>query len=157
MDGTDPSNKKLDTLKTRAEDRIQKAHVAAVGGTQQGILPLLVKSVFKQTLARLKVPVAQSYGEADREVAALAKDWQCPVLSADSDFFIFERGAGLLPLRHFRWEEVQQNGSGSYIPCKVYYSSRYRYRGTGGTIENIQISLRGKRPCWWAEPPELSC
>ncbi|KAM3614622.1 uncharacterized protein V6R79_017051 [Siganus canaliculatus] len=76
-----------------------------------------------QTLVRLGVPVAMCFGEADREVAALAREWHSPVLSNDSDFYIFELPGGLLPLTHFRWREVAVRGARSSIPCKKYRSS----------------------------------
>uniref|UniRef100_A0A3Q1J0L0 XPG N-terminal domain-containing protein n=1 Tax=Anabas testudineus TaxID=64144 RepID=A0A3Q1J0L0_ANATE len=121
----DYKDKKLETATERAEDRIRKAHQAAVGGMKQHILPLLAKLVFKQTLVRLEVPVAQCYSEADQEIAALAREWQCPVLSNDSDFYIFELPAGLLPISYFRWEEVERSGSQRYIPCLSYSTSSF--------------------------------
>lgn len=36
--------------------------------------------------------------EADTEIASLAAAWNCPVLSRDSDFFIFDVKAGYVPL-----------------------------------------------------------
>uniref|UniRef100_A0A8P4GKB9 Asteroid homolog 1 n=1 Tax=Dicentrarchus labrax TaxID=13489 RepID=A0A8P4GKB9_DICLA len=123
--GADYTGKKLETLTLRAKGRIARAHQAAVGDTKEDILPQLVKLTFKQTLARLEVPVAQCYGEADQEIAALAKEWQCPVLSNDSDFYIFDLPAGLLPISYFQWEAVVQSGSQSYIPCKNYNASSF--------------------------------
>lgn len=123
--GSDVTNKKLETVTLRAEDRIRRAHLAAVEGTQQRILPQLVKLVFRQTLARLEVPVAQCYEEADQEIAALANEWHCPVLSNDSDFYIFDLTEGLLPLSHFQWKAVKQSGLQSYIPCKSYTTSSF--------------------------------
>ena len=41
------------------------------------------------------------YSEADRDIASLAKDWACPVLSDDSDFFIFDVKGGFIPLSSF--------------------------------------------------------
>ncbi|XP_026172721.1 LOW QUALITY PROTEIN: single-strand DNA endonuclease ASTE1 [Mastacembelus armatus] len=123
--GSDYTDKKVQTLTLRAEQLIKKAHQAAAEGTKKHILPLLAKMVFKQTLVRLGVPVAQCYSEADQEIAALAIKWQCPVLSNDSDFYIFELPAGLLPISHFRWKDVKQNGSQRYIPCKSYNTSSF--------------------------------
>ncbi|XP_040899848.1 protein asteroid homolog 1 [Toxotes jaculatrix] len=123
--GSDYNDKKLETQTLRAEDRIKRVHQAAVSGRMEHILPQLAKLVFKQTLARLGVPVAQCYGEADQQIAALACEWQCPVLSKDSDFYIFSLPGGLLPLSHFRWEAVEQSGSRSYIPCKMYNTSSF--------------------------------
>ncbi|XP_051812476.1 protein asteroid homolog 1-like [Acanthochromis polyacanthus] len=122
--GSDLTDKKLETVTKRAEDRIKKAHQAAVEGGKKDILPPLIWRVFKQTLARLEVPVAQCFGEADQEIAALASEWNCPVLSGDSDFYIFDLPAGLLPFCYFQWEDEEQDGSQS-ISCKTYHISRF--------------------------------
>ncbi|KAM3873540.1 single-strand DNA endonuclease ASTE1-like [Diretmus argenteus] len=118
--GSDPTDKKLETLKKRAKDRILKAH-NMVMGKQKKVLPPLGKLVFIQTLARLKVPMAQCFGEADIHIASLASEWGCPVLSNDSDFYIFDLPGGLLPISHFQWEVVVQEG----IPCKHYTTSSF--------------------------------
>ncbi|XP_070691475.1 single-strand DNA endonuclease ASTE1-like [Pempheris klunzingeri] len=123
--GSDPSDRKLQTVTQRAEGRIMTAHLAAVRGGQEYILPQMASLMFRQTLARLEVPMAQCYGEADHEIAALACEWRCPVLSDDSDFYIFDLPAGLLPIAHFQWEAVERSGSNSYIPCKSYRTSSF--------------------------------
>ncbi|KAK7886424.1 hypothetical protein WMY93_026045 [Mugilogobius chulae] len=106
--------------------RLQKAHDAAVTGEAKGVLPTLIWEVFRQTLDGLEeVHLARSYTEADRQAAALAHEWNCPVLSNDSDFFIFPVKGGLMLTAHFRWKEVKQNGAQKYIPCKRYFSSRF--------------------------------
>lgn len=123
--GSDPTDRKLDTVTQRAKERVEKAHRAAVEGGKQGVIPVLTKWVFRQTLKRLRVHVAQCFGEADREIAALACTWLCPVLSNDSDFYIFSLPAGILPISYFQWEDVHLSGSKSYIPCKRYYASSF--------------------------------
>ncbi|KAL3056218.1 hypothetical protein OYC64_018831 [Pagothenia borchgrevinki] len=123
--GLDISEKKNETVKKRAVDRLKRAHRAAKDGQSEDILPTLVKLVFRQTLRRLDVQVAQCYGETDPEIAALAREWQCPVLSRDSDFYIYDLPVGLLPLSDFQWEMVERRGSNSYIPCKSYYTSSF--------------------------------
>ncbi|XP_060905472.1 protein asteroid homolog 1 [Labrus mixtus] len=126
LDGcTNLTGKKYETLLSKSLDRLQKAHKAAVESSQEKVLPQMASLVFRQTLARLEVPVAQCYLEADQEIAALAKEWKCPVLSNDSDFFICDLPGGLLPISHFHWEVVKRIGSQSYIPSKIYYSSRF--------------------------------
>ncbi|XP_069580631.1 single-strand DNA endonuclease ASTE1 [Brachyistius frenatus] len=121
--GTDTSDKKLETVTKRALEQIEKVHRAAMTGESKNIMPALAKQVFQQTLVRLEVPVAQCFAEADWEVAALATEWKCPVLSNDSDFYVFDLPAGLLPISHFHWQDVKQKGSQRYIPCKRYYAS----------------------------------
>uniref|UniRef100_A0A667ZHA1 Asteroid homolog 1a n=1 Tax=Myripristis murdjan TaxID=586833 RepID=A0A667ZHA1_9TELE len=121
--GDDHTDKKLETKKKRAEALIQAAHEKSQGRpTQENILPPMCSSLFRQTLVRLEVPVVQSFLEADQEVAALASEWQCPVLSGDSDFYIFDLPAGLLPIPHFQWKVAEQEG---YIPCKKYTASSF--------------------------------
>ncbi|CAL8238121.1 unnamed protein product, partial [Merluccius merluccius] len=111
--------------RNRTKDRVQRAHDAALTGMKKGILHILIRLVFVQTLSDMNVPLAKCIGEADCELAALASEWRCPVLSKDSDFFIFNLPAGLLHLDHFRWDEVQMSGGSSYIPCKQYTTSRF--------------------------------
>uniref|UniRef100_A0A667ZCA2 XPG N-terminal domain-containing protein n=1 Tax=Myripristis murdjan TaxID=586833 RepID=A0A667ZCA2_9TELE len=121
--GDDHTDKKLETKKQRAKARIQAAHERSMGMPTRGdILPLMCKLLFRQTLVRLEVPVVLSSSEADREVAALASEWQCPVLSKDSDFYIFDLPAGLLPIPHFQWEVAAQRG---FVPCKKYTASSF--------------------------------
>ena len=117
--GSDCSDIKYNTLMKRAEDRIRRAQIAAMGG-KGNILPTLVELVLKQTLTNLKVPFAQCFGEADNQIASLAREWRCPVLSNDSDFFVFDLPGGFLPISHFKWDAVSQSGRQSYIPCKYY-------------------------------------
>lgn len=125
--GIDVSGKKNQTVAKRTKASIQKAHQAAEEGSQQGILPLLATLVFKQTLVRLKVEIIVCYEEADQELASLAKEWDCPVLSSDSDFYIFDLPAGTLPYSHFQWRALEQRDSGSYIPSKNYRAANFCY------------------------------
>lgn len=106
-----------------------------MSGEKEHILPQLANIVFKQTLARLEVPLAKCFAEADQEIASLAREWQCPVLSKDSDFYIFDLPAGMLPADHFQWKEVVQRGPQSYIPCKSYNISSFC------TLFNVQRQL----------------
>ena len=123
--GSGTSDIKLQTLMDRAKQKVTRAHDAALTGKKNGILPILSMVVFEQTLCYMDVPLAKCIGEADCELAALASEWRCPVLSKDSDFFIFNLPAGLLHLDHFQWDEVQMRGGSSYIPCKQYTTSRF--------------------------------
>ena len=55
--------------------------------------------------------------EADSEIASLAAAWKCPVLSNDSDFFIFDIEGGYIPLSFLQWKS-------SLLTAKVYYRSK---------------------------------
>ena len=54
------------------------------------------------------------FSEADAEVASLANAWNCPVLSNDSDFFIFDIKTGYIPLSSFDWKS-------SRLSAKIFH------------------------------------
>ncbi|XP_029604655.1 protein asteroid homolog 1-like [Salmo trutta] len=120
--GSDFSDKKFETLLHRVQSTLNTANNLSKGLQGDRIIPTLVKQVFKQVLSSLKVPFAQCIFEADQEIASLAQRWNCPVLSYDSDFYIFDIQAGYLPISHFKWQNAstQRWSSQNYIPCKRY-------------------------------------
>uniref|UniRef100_A0A4W5K764 XPG N-terminal domain-containing protein n=1 Tax=Hucho hucho TaxID=62062 RepID=A0A4W5K764_9TELE len=122
--GSDHTDKKFETLRQRAQSKINNLFVGPQGSS---VIPTLVKQVFKQVLSSLKVPFAQCIFEADQEIASLAQRWNCPVLSNDSDFYIFDIQAGYLPFSHFKWQNVsvQRGSSQNYIPCKRYTTTSF--------------------------------
>ncbi|KAI7806980.1 protein asteroid-like protein 1, partial [Triplophysa rosa] len=122
--GADHTDKKFETLKVQKQGRIRRAHNLSVGRRGE-CPPLLIKNVFRQTLQELKVPFVQCLEEADWEIAALAKQWNCPVLSNDSDFYIFDLPAGLFPTVCFRWKNIRVNRlNKKYIPTKHFTVER---------------------------------
>ncbi|KAL0171524.1 hypothetical protein M9458_031835 [Cirrhinus mrigala] len=124
--GGDHTDKKLDTLMKRQQDKINAAFALSVG-KKGNFLPIHVKDVFTQLLHKLKVPLVQCLEEADWEIAALAKEWNCPVLSDDSDFYIFNLEAGLLPIAHFQWErvKVESKTNKKFIQAKHFTVSKF--------------------------------
>ncbi|CAL8249840.1 unnamed protein product [Boreogadus saida] len=120
--GSGTSDIKLDTLLDRARGKVKKTHDAALTGKKVNILPPVTKHVFRQTLNELNVPMVKCFGEADCQLAALAKEWCCPVLSTDSDFYIFDLPGGLLHLDHLRWRAVETRRG---IPCRRYTTSNF--------------------------------
>ncbi|XP_078275880.1 single-strand DNA endonuclease ASTE1-like isoform X2 [Rhinoraja longicauda] len=119
--GCDSSDKKIETIKQRAKEKILKAHTISRGGGGT-VLPLLAREVFKQVLMQLQVPFVQCHSEADRDIVALANQWNCPVLSLDSDFCIFDLRAGYCPLNYFKWKNVTglKDHSDSYISTQCF-------------------------------------
>lgn len=87
--GVDPSDKKFDTMCYRLQCRIKDADGLAQG-RRKSVLPALTRDVFVQVLDQRGVPLVQCPFEADSEIACLAYQWQCPVLTNDSDFYIFD-------------------------------------------------------------------
>ncbi|XP_066207381.1 protein asteroid homolog 1 [Saccopteryx leptura] len=119
--GCDISDKKLTTLKDRAREKIQMAHSLSVGGGGY-VCPLLIREVFIQVLIKLQVCFVQCFSEADRDIMTLANHWNCPVLSSDSDFCVFDLKAGFCPLNSFQWRNVNtvKGTQDSYIPAKWF-------------------------------------
>lgn len=122
-------DRKLPVLRDRAAERLRSAQGLSRGGGG-GLLPLLARQTFVQALGRLGVPFVHCFAEADREIAGLANRWGCPVLSLDSDFFIFELAGGYCPLSHFQWRNVcagqgRQGPQGCYVPARRFSRERF--------------------------------
>ncbi|CAL8235436.1 unnamed protein product [Boreogadus saida] len=123
--GSGTSDIKLDTLVDQARGKVRRALDAAQKGRRAGILPPFTTTVFEQTLNDMKVTLVRCFGEADGQLAALAREWSCPVLSTNTDFYIYDLPAGLLHLDHFQWDSVKTSGARGYIPCRRYTTSSF--------------------------------
>ncbi|NWH70048.1 ASTE1 protein, partial [Piaya cayana] len=135
--GRGPADRKRRELARRARQRLETARElgragngAAAdrkrwGGGGALLLPLLARDAFVQALRALGVPFVQCFAEADRELAGLANRWGCPVLSLDSDFYVFEVAGGYLPLSHFQWRGVRGE-EGGYVPARCFCAESFR-------------------------------
>ncbi|XP_056140294.1 protein asteroid homolog 1-like [Lampris incognitus] len=119
--GADRDDKKIPTQICRLEYKVEKVSriVNRRAEERDGVLPPLIKDVFKQIMRERNVAFAQCFGEADPEVVSLANKWQCPVVSHDSNFYIYDLSLGLLPLLHFDWQGKKDNE----IKAKRYRAS----------------------------------
>ncbi|CAL8248802.1 unnamed protein product [Lota lota] len=150
--GSCASDIKLHTIMDRHGGRLQRAQRAALTGRRMKILPPYALSVFEQTLSHMEVPLAKCFGEADCQLAALASEWCCPVLSTDSDFYIYDLPAGLLSLKHFQWDVVETSRAGSYIPCKRYTTSSFcTFFNIKSQLLPLFASLAGNDYVNWAQ------
>ncbi|XP_068188474.1 single-strand DNA endonuclease ASTE1 [Antennarius striatus] len=117
--GVDPSDKKFPTMRQRLQSKIKEADSLS-RGRNGCVLPILTRNVFIQVLIQRGVPLVQCLFEADREIACLAHQWKCPVLSNDSDFYIFDLPGGYLPLHFFHWSNLNGKASQRYISARCY-------------------------------------
>ncbi|XP_008400851.1 protein asteroid homolog 1-like [Poecilia reticulata] len=119
--GAEPVKNK--TVGNRLKDKLQKAKKLSesMAGERDNILPPLVKDVFIQVLQELQVEIQQCFGEADLTAALRANERKCPVLSNDSDFYIFNVQEGFLSIDGFQWETVTQGA----IPAQRYRVSQF--------------------------------
>ncbi|XP_054462681.1 protein asteroid homolog 1 [Anoplopoma fimbria] len=117
--GIDPSDKKFPTLRQRLQSKIKEADSLS-HGRNGSVLPILTRDVFIQVLIQSGVPLVQCPAEADWEIACLARQWNCPVLTNDSDFYIFDLPGGYLPLSSFQWTNLNGKASHRYISARCY-------------------------------------
>ncbi|XP_022808281.1 protein asteroid homolog 1-like [Stylophora pistillata] len=147
LDGAyDKSDNKLETQKKRAQERIETADrlfkdETSPDGDEYFLLPLLAKFVFAQVLRDHLIRFAVSDCEADPDIASLARDWKCPVLSNDSDFFIFDVEGGFIPLSSFDVD---------HLTARIFYRSNLaRYFGIREELLPLFASLLGNDYVSW--------
>ncbi|XP_052767012.1 protein asteroid homolog 1-like [Mya arenaria] len=100
--GYDPDDRKWKTVLKRKASRIKS--VGTICGrspkeTTDHVLPILCEETFYHVLRELQIPHVACPYEANREISVLANKWDCPVLSDDSDFFIFKLENGVIPIK----------------------------------------------------------
>ena len=121
MDGIDFKEEKTETILKRRNEVIkiihkhtantQKRNIEAV---VDGVLPSLAIDVFMKLMIELNVTFIVADGEGDTVIYELANAYCCPVLSQDSDFFIYNLRGGYIPFNRFHWEA-------SPINAEVYH------------------------------------
>ena len=121
---------KLRTVMKRAKDKI--AHCVSISRGHRGkLIPALAYDVFKNTLALLNIKHVTCMFEADDQIAALANEWNCPVMSNDSDFFIFDLKGGFIVFDYVNLQvltdEKESDASGdkekyNYLLVQIYFT-----------------------------------
>ncbi|XP_022696092.1 protein asteroid homolog 1-like isoform X2 [Varroa jacobsoni] len=127
LDGAyDPSNSKLRTIQKRNMDRIsQMKRLKGADAEKIKVMPPLATDVYRTVLADLDVEMIQCVFEADEHIARRANQLNCPVISDDSDFFVYDLKGGLIPLsslnRETTMKQLNPNGpTVKGIDCKIY-------------------------------------
>lgn len=117
FDGADdPDNMKLETILKRLDARFSRVKKWKT----KEILPILSKPLLYQILDELKVPHIATVYEADKEIAVLASRYECPVVTNDSDFYVYDLKGGSISMEYMiKKERTDINGS-FYIPVKLY-------------------------------------
>lgn len=77
-----------------------------------------MKEVFKEVMTKKKIKYVQTLFEADNEIASVARILNCPVLSFDSDFFIYN--VAYIPMNTLNLFDVEKRKEGHMKLCKVY-------------------------------------
>ncbi|XP_076448966.1 single-strand DNA endonuclease ASTE1-like [Babylonia areolata] len=123
--------KKFKTTLGRGRDRVYAAQRIMNG--QRGVLiPCLAQHTFRQALDTLGIPHVTCDFEADNQLVTLANRWNCPVISNDSDFYIFDLSGGFIPLDYIDFRlhqlppETSPDGSTcSCLPVQYYHVDEF--------------------------------
>lgn len=141
--GYERDDRKLETTLRRAEDRLHLAGLIS-RGLRAKVLPVLTYETFRFVLEELHIPHATCPFEADREIAALARAWSCPVMSNDSDFFIFDLPGGFIPLDHMDVDislsnRILTDDLEEYLPVKIYFAEKFSQKFHGVCTELLPL------------------
>lgn len=111
-------NKKVKTVYARLRSKIQMASYFTPAQKLK-FFPLLMKEVFRDVMNEKGIKYAQCAFEADDEIAAIARILECPVLSYDSDFFVY--GVLYIPFDTLDSGIVKCSKTNGYVKkCKIY-------------------------------------
>ncbi|XP_060078922.1 protein asteroid homolog 1-like [Ylistrum balloti] len=120
--GYDIDEKKLKTALERSRQRCHLAGFISHGGKGK-VMPILAYETFRRTLLDLGVPHCVCDFEADDQIAVLANEFNAPVLSYDSDFYVFDLKAGYIPFDGVNFVAAEsENKQYKYLPCCIYFS-----------------------------------
>lgn len=98
QDNTRSRNTQINESMRQAQGRMGWRGRAS--GDDDPVLPLLLREVLISIIRNLEVQVRVADGSSASEIAAIANHHNCPVLAADSEFFMFELTCGYMPLRN---------------------------------------------------------
>ncbi|KAG8194115.1 hypothetical protein JTE90_003054 [Oedothorax gibbosus] len=128
--GYDKTDRKFQTILKRSRDRLNfTQQIVKYGDCAGGVLPINAKVIFRDVLVEMGIPFAQCDFEADDQVTSLANHYNCPVLSNDSDFYIFNILNGFIRLSSVDTtvSETTNNEGDSfkYLKCSIYYVDKF--------------------------------
>jgi hypothetical protein len=138
LDGArDVNNEKFLTILERTKDRIQKFTISTSDLTllddikssnknqeqffvSKYLLPLNANLILHEVLVDLKVKFFQCKFEADYSVAQLANILNAPVLSLDSDFYVFDLTHGYISFDNLDLNRMIDDHDDTYLDAKLY-------------------------------------
>lgn len=137
MDGAqtyEQNTSKVPKKHQRYRERFKNVMRINEQGIGRFVLPTTANITFKSVAVDRGVKIYQSIFEADSEIARLARYHNCPVLSEDSDFYVFDLPQGVIPISDFKWHKVRTNTEDplnwresnsqklrhNYISCRLY-------------------------------------
>ena len=124
MDGIDVEGQKTPLIVKRRREAIKMVDRCCRRERREfatgcGVLLSQSVPVFIMLLKEMKVDVVFADGEGDVTIYEMANGYSCPVLSNDSDFFVYNIPDGYIPFNRFYWDK------GTPITADVYYFENF--------------------------------
>lgn len=139
--------RKLKTVSQRMKNKLHNAKSCnPVNQSAATVFPLFMMEVFKQTLRSLGVQFVQADFEADFEIAAIARTLNCPVLSYDSDFYVFDVKYIPFSTLNLTLSKARCNGTVKYyLGCEVYSVDHFlaNFGGLDKSLLPLMATLLG--------------
>lgn len=95
------------------------------------VLPVIATLVFRSIAVDRELKIIQAIYEADAEVARLSLELKCPVISNDSDFYLFDLPNGVISIDYLQYKHVQKflkpedEDTAYYINCCLYTQNNF--------------------------------
>ena len=125
FDGVDIDQTKRQTHEKRRKQNAERAYSLFQGQLHTLIdyLPYLARLAMIETVTNV-LGEEQLYvadGDADAYIASIANERKCPVLSVDSDFYIFPISGGYIPYGRLDWEKDS-------VRARIYYYDEFAHQ-----------------------------
>ena len=108
FDGIDYKQQKVETTLKHRNESVRSIRDILMGTKKfdRRHLPQLGAFVFRDTLEERNIPLFYVDGEGDPDFVAFGNHYGCPVVSSDSDFFMFNIANGYLPMDRLNWRKT---------------------------------------------------
>ncbi|CAD6238927.1 GSCOCG00008559001-RA-CDS [Cotesia congregata] len=136
-------SKKYQTLIGRFKDRLNSASIINFDNNHRTFLfPMLLPDVFVDVMNKMEIKYYMCTFEADEAAAAIARVLNCPVLSYDSDFYIY--GVMYIPFNTLD-PHIVRYAKGYVIRCKIYRIEKLlnKFKGLDITLLPLASILLG--------------
>lgn len=136
-------NRKIATVISRMKNKISSA--LALNTVTEGsvsVFPLFLRDVFYEIVKKLNIKSVRCDFESDTETASIARSLNCPVLSYDSDYFIFD--VMYIPFASLEMKVRKHKDSKTktyykYISCEVYRVEKFLNSFSGLDKRNLPL------------------
>ncbi|XP_034948442.1 protein asteroid-like [Chelonus insularis] len=122
-------DKKYSTLVERLEDRLNSASNSKISNPKSSVIfSMLTTEIFISIMKKMKIKFFVCTFEADNCIAGLARVLNCPVLSYDSDYYIY--GVEYIPIDTLNPNVIKTKG-GYVRKCKIFKTEKLYNRFKG--------------------------